>query len=40
LAKALNLALNYVESRTSHEPYMVHGMVQGMKAIEKKVKLC
>jgi hypothetical protein len=28
-AKALNLLLNYVEFRTNHEPYMVHGMVRG-----------
>jgi hypothetical protein len=25
----MNLILNYVAFRTNHEPYMVHGMVQG-----------
>jgi hypothetical protein len=27
--KVLNLIVNYCELRTYHEPYVVHGMVQG-----------
>jgi hypothetical protein len=29
MGEALNPILNYVEFRTNHEPYMVHGVVQG-----------
>jgi hypothetical protein len=29
MGEALNPILNYVEFRTDHEPYMVHGVVQG-----------
>jgi len=28
---ALNLILNFIEFRTNHEPYMVHGMVRGKR---------
>jgi hypothetical protein len=40
---ALNLILNFIEFRTNHEPYMVHGMVQGERhnlksAVDNKIE--